>query len=424
MIYVVLGTQWGDEGKAKVIDYLAREFDYVVRFQGGANAGHTVHVGGKKFVFHLVPSGILNPKVNVVIGNGVVLDAEEFLKEINFISSEIDISGRVFLSNKAHIVMPYHKILDRAKELNKNRAIGTTQRGIGPAYADKADRLGIRIADLYGDESILMEKISAASEIKEYIVRNYYHMSDYPTVGSMADDLIRYRDLLRPYVAYTENILQEAHSNRRNILFEGAQASLLDMDFGTYPFVTSSNTIASGALSGSGIGATSFASIIGIAKAYTTRVGEGPFPTELDNEKGECLRTAGKEFGATTGRPRRCGWFDSVAVRYSIGVSGVTELFLTKIDVLDGLEKICVCTGYRKKDGSVISYFPATIEELNEIEPVYTELEGWKEKTFGITEFSKLPGAARSYIEFLELGIGRKISYISTGFERDDVIVR
>ena len=257
-----------------------------VRFQGGANAGHTVHVGGKKFVFHLVPSGILNPKVNVVIGNGVVLDIEEFLKEINFISSEIDISGRVFLSNKAHIVMPYHKILDKAKELNKNRAIGTTQRGIGPAYADKADRLGIRIADLYGDESILIEKISAASEVKEYVVRNYYHMDDYPTVGSMADDLFRYRELLRPYVAYTENILQEAHSDRRNILFEGAQASLLDMDFGTYPFVTSSNTIASGALSGSGIGASSFANIIGIAKAYTTRVGEGPFPTELGEEDG------------------------------------------------------------------------------------------------------------------------------------------
>lgn len=402
MIYVVLGTQWGDEGKAKVIDYLARDFDYVVRFQGGANAGHTVHVGGKKFVFHLVPSGILNPKVNVIIGNGVVLDIEEFLKEINFISSEIDISGRVFLSNKAHIVMPYHKIMDRAKELNKNRAIGTTQRGIGPAYADKADRLGIRIADLYGDESILMEKISAASEVKEYIVRNYYHMDDYPTVGSMADDLFRYRELLRPYVAYTENILQDAHSDRRNILFEGAQASLLDMDFGTYPFVTSSNTIASGALSGSGIGASSFANIIGIAKAYTTRVGEGPFPTELgDEDGGTCLRTAGKEFGATTGRPRRCGWFDSVAVRYSIGVSGVMEMFLTKIDVLDGLEKICVCTAYKKKDGSLISYFPATIEELNEIEPVYTELEGWKEKTFGIHDFSKLPKAARNYIEFL-----------------------
>ncbi len=424
MIYVILGTQWGDEGKAKVIDYLARDFDYVVRFQGGANAGHTVRVGEKKFVFHLVPSGILNEKVNVVIGNGVVLDIEEFLKEISFISGEIDVKGRVFLSNKAHIVMPYHKILDKAKEINKNRAIGTTQRGIGPAYADKADRLGIRIADLYGEEGILREKITAAFEVKEYILKNYYNLADCPSIDVMTADLIKYREELRPYVAYTENILQEAHSQRKNILFEGAQASLLDVDFGTYPYVTSSNTITAGALAGSGIGASSFANIIGITKAYTTRVGEGPFPTELIDEKGECLRIPGQEFGATTGRPRRCGWFDIVSVRYSIGISGVMEVFLTKLDVLDGLGRINVCTGYRMKDGSVIDYFPSTIEELNGIKPVYMELEGWMEKTNGIRDFAKLPDAAKRYIEFLEFHLERKISYISTGFERDDVIIR
>jgi len=424
MIYVILGTQWGDEGKAKVIDYLARDFDYVVRFQGGANAGHTVRTGGKKIVFHLVPSGILNENVKVVIGNGVVLDVEEFLREINLIAGEIDISGRVFLSNRAHIVMPYHKILDKAKELNKSSAIGTTQRGIGPAYADKADRLGIRISDLYGDKKILRDKIAQSFEVKEYIIKNYYRLSDYPTVDSMTEELLGFRDTLKPFVAYTEKILQEANAQRKNILFEGAQASLLDLDFGTYPYVTSSTTIAAGALSGSGIGASSFANILGITKAYTTRVGEGPFPTELDDERGGCLRNLGQEFGATTGRPRRCGWFDAVSVRYSIGVGGVMELFLTKLDVLDELEKISVCTGYKKKDGSVINYFPSTIEELNEIEPVYTEIEGWKEKTYGIRDFSKLPHSARRYVEFLELCLEKKISYISRGFERDEVIVR
>jgi adenylosuccinate synthase len=371
-----------------------------------------------------VPSGILNKNVTVVIGNGVVLDLEEFFKEIDFISEEIDISGRVFISNKAHIVMPYHKILDKAKEINKTRAIGTTQRGIGPAYADKADRLGIRITDILGDENVLREKIGAAFEVKDFVLRNYYKLTGCPTAVEMADELLAYKERIRPYAAYTEHLLQEAHSLRKNILFEGAQASLLDVDFGTYPYVTSSNTITAGALAGSGIGASSFANVIGIAKAYTTRIGEGPFPTELNNKTGECLRASGQEFGATTGRPRRCGWFDAVSVRHSIGVSGVMEIFLTKLDVLDDMEKIRVCTGYEMKDGKVIDYFPASIEELNEIKPVYTELEGWREKTFGGREYAKLPAAARKYIEFLEFNLERKISYISTGFERDDVIIR
>ncbi len=424
MIYTVLGTQWGDEGKAKVIDYFARDFDYVVRFQGGANAGHTVHVGDKKFVFHLIPSGILNENVTVIIGNGVVLDIEEFLKEIRLISETVSTKGRIFLSNKAHIVMPYHKIMDKAKESVKKGAIGTTQRGIGPAYADKADRLGIRIADLFGSSRSLKEKIAAAFEVKEYLLKNYYNIKEYPSVDDMLQSLLDYREKILPYAADTEKLLQEAHSIRKNILFEGAQGSLLDVDFGTYPFVTSSNTITAGALTGSGIGATAFANIIGITKAYITRVGEGPFPTELKEETGEYLRKKGNEFGATTGRPRRCGYFDAVATRYSVGVSGVIEIFLTKLDVLDGLEKISVCTSYIKKDGTKIDYFPPTIDELNEVKPVYTELEGWKEKTFGIKDFNRLPLAAKKYIEFLEIQLGRKISYISTGFEREDVIVR
>ncbi len=424
MIYVVLGTQWGDEGKAKVIDYFAKDFDYVVRFQGGANAGHTVHIGDKKFVFHLVPSGILNENVIVIIGNGVVLDIREFLKEVNLISGETAVKGRIFVSNKAHIVMPYHKIMDKAKESGKGRSIGTTQRGIGPAYSDKADRLGIRISDLFGSPEILKGKIKEAYEVKEFLLNNYYHVNGCPNVDSMLDELLKIRDEIRPFVADTESLLQNAHKERKNILFEGAQGALLDVDFGTYPFVTSSSTVSAGALTGSGIGAPAFANVIGITKAYVTRVGEGPFPTELKDESGERLRTAGSEFGATTGRPRRCGYFDAVAARYSIGVSGVMEIFLTKLDVLDGFDKIYVCTSYKRADGSLMDYFPATIEELNSVKPVYTEMDGWKGKTFGTGDYNKLPDAARKYVEFLEFQLERKISYISTGFDRKDVIVR
>jgi len=424
MIYTILGLQWGDEGKAKVIDYLAKDFDYVVRFQGGANAGHTVWVGNKKFVFHLIPSGILNKLVKVVIANGVVVDLDEFIKEVELISSETDIKDRIFLSNKAHIVMPYHKLMDKARENKSSKAIGTTLRGIGPAYADKADRLGIRIADLFISPEELKEKIARAFEVKEFLFRNYYNIYDYPSVNQMFDELLKIKDKIEPFVSDTERLLQKAHKDRKNILFEGAQGSLLDVDFGTYPFVTSSNTIAASAFTGSGIGASSFANIIGIAKAYITRVGEGPFPTELKDETGELLRKAGNEFGATTGRPRRCGWFDAVATRYSANINGVMEIFLTKLDVLDSLESISVCTGYKLDDGKTIDYFPSTVETIAKVKPVYTKVEGWKEKTFGIREYNKLPVNAKKYIELLEILIGKKISYISTGYERDDVIVR
>jgi len=428
MIYVVLGTQWGDEGKAKVIDYFAKDFDYVARFQGGANAGHTVYVNSKKFVFHLIPSGILNKNVNVIIGNGVVIDLEEFLKELQMVSSEVDTKGRIFISNKAHIVMPYHKLMDKAKEMNSGSAIGTTQRGIGPAYVDKVDRLGIRVGDiLTSDKNILKEKIAAAYEIKNYILKNFYKIPDLPTVDEITDNLFSLADKIKDFVTDTERVLQSAHQLRKNILFEGAQGSLLDVDFGTYPFVTSSNTISGGAICGSGIGAIDTASIVGITKAYITRVGNGPFPTEQDNETGELIRQKGNEFGATTGRKRKCGWFDLVATRYSIGVNGVTEIFLTKLDVLDGLKKIQVCTGYEITDGNKTyktDYLPSSIEMYPKIKPIYKEFDGWEEKTFGVKNYLKLPDQARKYIEYLEVQLEKKISYISTGFEREDVIVR
>lgn len=423
MIYIVSGTQWGDEGKAKVIDFFAKDFDYVVRYQGGANAGHTVYVGEKKYVFHLVPSGILNDHVTVIIGNGVVLDINEFIKEVAMVGKDVETKGRIFVSNRANIVMPYHKLLDKAKEAKSGGEIGTTQRGIGPAYVDRADRLGIRVGDLFASKEVLKDKIQKAYEVKRYLFENYYQLKDLPSVDSMYEELIRHADDLAPYVADTSKILQDGHKIRKNILFEGAQGCLLDMDFGTYPFVTSSNTIAPGALTGSGIGAMDIANVIGITKAYTTRVGEGPFPTELNDAVGESIRQAGKEFGATTGRSRRCGWFDAVATRYAIGVSGVMEIFLTKLDVLDDLDQINVCIAYEKEDGTRVDTFPPTIDELSHVKPIYIEFKGWKKKTFGIRDYRKLPDLAKKYIDFLEFQMERKISYVSTGFEREDVIV-
>jgi adenylosuccinate synthase len=424
MIYIVSGTQWGDEGKAKVIDYFAGDFDYVVRYQGGANAGHTVFTGNKKYVFHLIPSGILHKDVSVVIGNGVVLDIQELLKEIEMVSKDTDVRGRLLISNKANIVMPYHKLLDKAQESKSSNAIGTTQRGIGPAYVDKVDRLGIRAADLLSPRNVLREKIAKAYEVKEYLFKNYYHLDSIPTVDSLCDEVLAFVPKIKDYITDTEKVLQEARKVRKNILFEGAQGSLLDVDFGTYPYVTSSNTIAPAAITGSGIGAFDTANVIGIAKAYITRVGEGPFPTELKDEIGENIRTVGKEFGATTGRPRRCGWFDAVATRYALGVCGVMEIFLTKLDVLDGMDELMVCTKYILKDGTETDYFPATIEELEGVKPFYQTVPGWKEKTFGVRNYHQLPDNAKKYIDFLEFQIGTKISYISTGFEREDVIVR
>jgi len=427
MIYVVLGTQWGDEGKAKVIDYFSHQFDYVVRFQGGANAGHTVHVGDKKFVFHLIPSGILSEKTQVVIGNGVVLDLACLLDEMNDISREVSFEGRFWISNRVQLVLPYHKWLDAAKEKKSRTPIGTTLRGIGPAYADKVERLGIRLGDLFLSESELLERIEKSYDVKAFLLREYYKV-DVPMMAvQIRDELLSYRDKIGKYVTDTERLLQKAANERRNILFEGAQGTLLDVDFGTYPFVTSSNTVAPYAMIGSGLGLVDVANVVGITKAYCTRVGEGPFPTELQDNMGEFLRKQGGEYGATTGRPRRCGWFDVVMTRYSLGVNGVNEIFLTKLDVLDGLDEIQVCVAYeleREKEKVRLEYPPQSSEELSRCKPVYVSMPGWKEKITGLRKFYHLPLEAQHYVEFLEMQLGRKISYISVGQDREDVIER
>ncbi len=421
MTRVVLGAQWGDEGKAKVIDYLAKDYNYVVRFQGGANAGHTVYVGQKKYVFHLVPSGILRPDVTVMVGNGVVVDLQEFLNEIEMVQAGIDTRGRVLLSDRAHVVLPFHKLMDAAKEAKSKDKIGTTLRGIGPAYSDKASRIGIRVGDLYSPN--LKQKIENAIDTKYYLLENYYGMKDLPSQDQIHEELLELAEKVRHYVAPTEKILRTAISEGKQVLFEGAQGSLLDIDFGTYPYVTSSSTIAAGAIAGSGVGYVKDLKVTGIVKAYTTRVGEGPFPTEDKEKTGENLRKAGNEFGATTGRPRRCGWFDTVMTSYSIGASGVNELFLTKLDVLDGMEFLKVGISY-KKGKDLMEYPPVCTEDLEQVEVLYETLPGWTASTAGIKDWDKLPVEARRYIEFLEDAVKTPIHFISTGKERDAVIVR
>lgn len=421
MLQVIIGAQWGDEGKAKVVDYLSKGFDYVVRFQGGANAGHTVYIGEKKYVFHLIPSGILRPDVQVIIGNGLVVDPEGLMTELEMIKQDVDINGRFWISDKAHIVMPYHKLLDGASEDQNDNKIGTTRKGIGPAYSDKINRLGIRFGDLFHPS--LKDKIETAYKEKEYMLKNYYKIVDTPDINQMIAELLRFREQIKSFIVSGEKVLYDAYSEKKNILFEGAQGSLLDIDFGTYPFVTSSHTICPGLFIGSGIGYTEGLEVIGIFKAYITRVGEGPFPTEDHGQTGELLRKNGNEFGATTGRPRRCGWFDGVMARYSKAVNGITQIFLTKLDVLDGVETIKYCTGYRLND-TIIEYPPSTAEELAEVEPIYEELPGWTETTRGITDFETLPQNAKNYIRFLEDKVQIPIKYISTGYERESVIER
>jgi len=427
MIYVVLGTQWGDEGKAKVIDYFSHQFDYVVRFQGGANAGHTVHVGDKKFVFHLIPSGILHERTQVVIGNGVVLDPGCLLEEMKGIAREVSFEGRFWISNRAQLVMPYHKWLDAAKEKRAKNPIGTTLRGIGPAYADKVERLGIRLGDIFLPDEELSARLERAYEVKAFLLKHYYGMDVPMTIEEIRRELVQYREALAPYVTDTEILLQKAYAERRNILFEGAQGTLLDVDFGTYPFVTSSNTVAPYALVGSGLGLVSVANVVGITKAYCTRVGEGPFPTELTDSRGEFLRQQGGEYGSTTGRPRRCGWFDAVITRYALGINGVNEIFLTKLDVLDGMEEIQVAVAYELEENHEVrrlEYPPQSWENLARCRPVYVTLPGWQGKTAGVKRYFQLPLEAQRYIEFLEMQLGRKISYISVGQDREDVIER
>ncbi|MBI5141556.1 MAG: adenylosuccinate synthase [Nitrospirae bacterium] len=420
---VVIGAQWGDEGKGKIVDILTTHSDVVARYQGGHNAGHTVVIGDEQFILHLVPSGILHKDKACVIGNGVVIDPKALIDELDGIEKRgISVGGRLFISDNAHLIMPYHVILDQGSERAKgSEKIGTTGRGIGPCYVDKMGRCGIRAGDLLrpGTFRAKLEKNLKAVNIT---LQNHYGI-DPLDADAIYSDYMGHAERLAPFVTDTAGMLNAKIAGGRNILIEGAQGTLLDIDHGTYPFVTSSSPAAGGACTGLGIGPTRISGVLGIIKAYTTRVGEGPFPTELNDRTGEFLRATGGEYGATTGRPRRCGWFDAVIGRYSADINGFTGLALTKLDVLDDLDEILICTKYRVK-GTEIASFPHDSAVLEAVEPVYESFPGWKESTVGATDFNALPKNARDYIKVIEDMVGVPVDMISTGQKRNEIIVR
>lgn len=417
---VLVGAQWGDEGKGKATDLLGGRVDYVVRYQGGNNAGHTVVIGDKKFALHLLPSGILTPEVTPVIGNGVVIDAGVLFKEIDGLEAQGINTSKLLISANAHLITSYHVTLDKVNErFLGNSKIGTTGRGIGPTYADKISRVGIRVQDLF-DEKILYAKVEGALTNKNQTLVKVFNRRAI-SVDEVVDELLGYAERLRPYVADTALILNNALDQNKVVLLEGGQGTLLDVDHGTYPFVTSSNPTAGGACAGSGIGPTKISGVIGILKAYTTRVGSGPFPTELLDEDGEKLRTIGGERGVTTGRPRRCGWFDAPIARYATRVNGLTDIFLTKLDVLTGWEKIPVCVAY-EIDGKRSDELPMTQTDFHHAKPIYENLPGWKEDISGARTFSDLPVNAQAYVKYLEEISGTRISAIGVGQDRDATI--
>ena len=420
---IVIGAQWGDEGKGKIVDIYTDFADAIVRFQGGSNAGHTVVIGNKKIILHQIPSGILHPEKVCIIGNGVVLDLETLLEEINELKSHgfFQDETQLLISEEAHLVFPYHRLIDIGKE-NKagNNKIGTTGRGIGPAYGDKIIRTGIRVIDLF-DERVFREKLEKNIAEKNFYLTKYLDQKGFDG-NALFEKYSALGRRLKANVVNTAVAINQLIEKKGNILFEGAQGTLLDVDHGTYPFVTSSNTVAGAACVGSGIGPTKIDRVVGIIKAYTTRVGEGPFPTELNDEIGMRLRDKGKEFGATTGRPRRCGWIDIVALKHSSRINGFTHLALTKLDVLTGVEKIKICRAYNL-EGKEISEFPASIHALQNCEPVYEEVAGWQENLRGIKKYNDLPTNAKKYIKLLEKLTKRKFILISVGFERGETII-
>jgi len=416
---VIVGAQWGDEGKGKIVDLLTQYADTVVRFQGGNNAGHTIVLGKEKFILHLIPSGILYKNKKCIIGNGVVLDPAVLLEEIVEIKRRgyFKDDSQLMISEETHLILPYHRKIDMARE--RVFKIGTTGRGIGPAYEDKVARCGIRVIDLM-DEKVFKEKLE-----QNLAQKNLYLILILKEKGfdfsEIYDEYLRFKSQLEKYVKQTSSILFEEIQKGKNVLFEGAQGALLDLDHGTYPYVTASNTVAGNACAGSGIGPTMIDSVIGVAKAYTTRVGEGPFPTELHDQLGEKIREGGGEYGATTGRPRRCGWFDAVVVNHSIRINGIKGIALTKLDVLNDFDKIKICVGYRL-NGNVYHHFPSNLEMLKYSEPVYEELDGWKTEIKKTRRFADLPPNARRYIRRVEEVIDTKVMMISVGSERNETI--
>ncbi len=420
---VVVGLQWGDEGKGKIVDYLSEKADVVARYQGGHNAGHTVVINNEKFILHLIPSGILYQGKTCLIGNGVVIDPAALIDEIDgLVARGVKIGRNLLISKNAHVIMPYHIALDKESEkLRGMRSIGTTGRGIGPAYCDKIGRTGIRMADLlYAD--VFREKMQAHLIHVNFLLEHLYKAEGFST-DAIFDSYMAHAQKLAPYIGDTDIVINDTIAAKGSVLFEGAQGTLLDIDHGTYPFVTSSNATAGGACTGLGVGPTRISRVLGVVKAYTTRVGSGPFPTEITDDLGDILRERGGEYGATTGRPRRCGWLDAVILRHSVRINGVTGLALTKLDILDDLDTIKICTAYRHK-GNLHNEFPKEMHIFEECEPVYIEMPGWRTSTLGLREFNKLPKPAQAYIRMIEKILGVQVHIISTGQRRDELITR
>jgi adenylosuccinate synthase len=416
----VLGAQWGDEGKGKIVDMLTPHFSAVARYQGGHNAGHTVYVEGKKFVLHLIPSGILHPDVMCLIGNGVVIDPQALFAEVDELGrAGITVDGRLLVSEKAHVILPYHRELDVLSEARRGeRKIGTTSRGIGPAYEDKIGRRGIRVCDLLGDRAALADEVRENVSARNRIIKD--STLDWKPVF---DQIVAFGERMRPWVTDVSLWLHKMMRQGKPVMFEGAQATLLDIDHGTYPFVTSSNASVGGVCTGLGVPARAIGGVLGVAKAYTTRVGEGPLPTELSGALADRLRESGQEYGASTGRPRRCGWYDGVVVRYSARVNGLDAVALTKLDVLDGLPEVLICTGYKTSAGT-ITEFPADLHVLDGAEPVYERMPGWSAPTKGATRFEQLPPEAQRYVRRLEAVSEVDCAIISTGSDRTETIVK
>ncbi|HEY3765457.1 MAG TPA: adenylosuccinate synthase [Gaiellales bacterium] len=420
---VVVGAQWGDEGKGKIVDRLAERADVVARYQGGNNAGHTLVIGDETYKLRLVPSGILNPGTLCVLGNGCVIDPEVLIEELDgLIARGVDVSG-IRISGNAHLIMPWHRIIDADSELQLGRLqIGTTRRGIGPAYADKALRVGIRVQDVL-DEKILRLKIQTALSVKNVELRKLHHHRPLDK-DELTMAMLGYAERIRPFVADTSLLIHRALEDGRTVLAEGAQATLLDIDHGTYPFVTSSNPVAGGVCTGLGVGPTAVTSVLGVTKAYATRVGAGPFPSEADEERGAQLRERGGEYGTVTGRDRRCGWLDLVGLRYAARLNGLTEIAVTKLDVLSMFEQIPVCTGYRLSDGTTTQDFPSHQTDFHHAQPVYEDLPGWGGDISSVTTFAQLPDAARAYLDFLEDRVGVPVTIVGIGQRREQTLTR